>query len=834
MDELSKRRPRRGRLALAVSALVSLTSLMLGATPAGADPAGFTAENFSPDTSGTGGPPQNATDDTEVTVMSDRSDGGNSTFHVTTVASTTATSVQWYFCPVAFPDEQVDAGADPATGDPTLPANGCGPAVGVDTTGALPPPPGVPAAAGEAYEAEIDVAADSPRDLVAWVCSGTTNTDADCDAEVEPNVTLDDASTDPGAASSSGEITSPPHPGNLSNSGFTASARTSPDVTGVTFCLAALDETTPTVADETGDPTECVTDANFGGMGASTTIKSDTTPNNPAAQQTSFKTWSAAYTAGETPDDLEMALLLFEGTNNDGISPANSGAGECTSMIPGDIDCQLDSHYVVSTPSAATSAVIAFPDEGNTATLPNDCTEADRTSAAESAPEQYMRVQGCVLDQAGNNITGSVHWAFQISPLDAAGTPTDETGFECFNPGAPPKPACSDTTFPDDAMDSGEHQVDIGVPPASFGWPDYECNGRDPNPGPPFGLEACPTGNPGADGVQNDLNADRFYEQADGDPAATGQGIAGIADQVLEFHTGATYTVSFCFDSNNDAATSATPCTGEGISVTGTHKVRAATDHVHVKRSGETDALCHTGAGFAGVPEGSSVTLLGCAVALLGTAEQPAAEAHVAWVLNPGGAPGTPGTIQNAEETTDAQGQATAEVTSDTTAGGKSTVVRFCLDEFPESTTGGENGNGTCDAAEPDSGAEGKTQADFRIDWSDTGGGGDRNLCSASRTNSGQDEILVGTNGSETICGFSGDDTIRGLGGADTLKGGSGNDTLVGGKGGDSLRGGSGKDTLRGGKGDDSLKGQGGKDTARGGADDDFCKAETEKACEKG
>jgi len=828
---------RAGRTPAVILALCTIAALVLVPAPASADDP-ISAENFSPDGPGGTGPPQNATDDTVISVMSDRSDGGDSTFHATTVASTNTTHVEYYICPTAFPDSQVESGADVAAADPTLPANGCGPPVAQDTTGVAVP--GAPAGTGEVYEAQIDITVDGLRDFVAWVCAGPTSTDADCDAEVESEIEMDDGSTNPGSATSSGEIIGPGHGANISNAGFTARARTSPDVTGVTFCLAIQGTVATDPANEgdgitagDGDPTNCVEDADFAGPGSDSTIKTDVSPDNPAAQQATFKTWSVTYDAGETPDNLEMALVLIEGTDTDGDpltgSPAAaSGAGECAG---GDIDCQLDSHYVVSTTPTGTTAVVAFPDEGDPDELPNDCDEPEATSVAESEPEQYTRVQGCVLDQSGNNITDTVNWAFELSPADPVNTATDESGFECVNAG--PGKTCSDTNYPDETAapsDSGEHTVDIGAGPASFAYPNYECNGLDPSPGPPFSTtDACPTGPSGADGTQRDANSDRFYEQADGDPGQTGAGTANIADQVLDFHTSGVYQVTFCLDSNNDAATSTTPCTGESVVATGTKTVTGPVEHVHVKPQTATDAECHTGESTVQAPAGTSFTLQGCALALVGTDEQGSIGAHVIWVLNPAGAVGGVGTLANAQNVTNSQGQATAELSSTSSAVGQTTTVRFCLDEHPASTTGGQDGNGTCDAAEAASGAELKTQADLQVNWVS---GDALGLCEPLRLGAEQAEILIGTGGDDRICGFGGADTLRGLGGDDVLLGGPGDDRLFGGPGDDLLKGGSGRDKLIGGRGNDRLKGGPGKDLAKGGPGKDFCRAEKVKSCE--
>jgi Ca2+-binding RTX toxin-like protein len=106
-------------------------------------------------------------------------------------------------------------------------------------------------------------------------------------------------------------------------------------------------------------------------------------------------------------------------------------------------------------------------------------------------------------------------------------------------------------------------------------------------------------------------------------------------------------------------------------------------------------------------------------------------------------------------------------------------------------------------------------------------------LCSRERASSGDDEILIGDNGANQICGFGGNDTLRGLNGADTLRGGPGKDIHAGGKGKDNLKGGPGRDVMRGGKGPDVLSDRKGKNSFIGGKGNDLCKGRgTFKGCE--
>ena len=65
-----------------------------------------------------------------------------------------------------------------------------------------------------------------------------------------------------------------------------------------------------------------------------------------------------------------------------------------------------------------------------------------------------------------------------------------------------------------------------------------------------------------------------------------------------------------------------------------------------------------------------------------------------------------------------------------------------------------------------------------------------------------RDLVLTGTDGDETIRGFSTDDTLDGGAGDDTLWGLRGDDTLEGGAGADTLYGWFGDDTLTGGAGE--------------------------------
>lgn len=88
-------------------------------------------------------------------------------------------------------------------------------------------------------------------------------------------------------------------------------------------------------------------------------------------------------------------------------------------------------------------------------------------------------------------------------------------------------------------------------------------------------------------------------------------------------------------------------------------------------------------------------------------------------------------------------------------------------------------------------------------------------------TPSGGNDLLLGTDLSQTINGGSGNDVIAGFGGNDSILGGFGDDYLLGGLGNDRLSGGDGNDFLFGEAGNDVLAGSAGDDALFGGAGTD-------------
>lgn len=85
-------------------------------------------------------------------------------------------------------------------------------------------------------------------------------------------------------------------------------------------------------------------------------------------------------------------------------------------------------------------------------------------------------------------------------------------------------------------------------------------------------------------------------------------------------------------------------------------------------------------------------------------------------------------------------------------------------------------------------------------------------------------DILLGSNGRNTIRGMGGDDVINGLGGRDSISGGAGSDEIKGGRGGDTIFGDGGSDDISGGAGNDELFGDSGQDLITGGTGDDKIK----------
>jgi len=81
---------------------------------------------------------------------------------------------------------------------------------------------------------------------------------------------------------------------------------------------------------------------------------------------------------------------------------------------------------------------------------------------------------------------------------------------------------------------------------------------------------------------------------------------------------------------------------------------------------------------------------------------------------------------------------------------------------------------------------------------------------------------LVATDGNDVLTGTDGSDTISALQGDDSIDGGAGNDVLNGNRGDDDIAGGNGADVINGGNDNDNIAGGNGADTIIGGNGNDF------------
>jgi hypothetical protein len=111
------------------------------------------------------------------------------------------------------------------------------------------------------------------------------------------------------------------------------------------------------------------------------------------------------------------------------------------------------------------------------------------------------------------------------------------------------------------------------------------------------------------------------------------------------------------------------------------------------------------------------------------------------------------------------------------------------------------------------------------------GGPDDGMVYSGHLEGTGNDDVIVGTEGIDSIrarggndlvCGLGGDDNIQGNANVDTIYGGEGDDTINGNNNGDFLFGDKGNDTIYGGNGGDVIYGDDGADTIYGGNGNDM------------
>jgi Ca2+-binding RTX toxin-like protein len=116
----------------------------------------------------------------------------------------------------------------------------------------------------------------------------------------------------------------------------------------------------------------------------------------------------------------------------------------------------------------------------------------------------------------------------------------------------------------------------------------------------------------------------------------------------------------------------------------------------------------------------------------------------------------------------------------------------------------------------------GKTATIYVKDGVIVGGAGNGSTYTGTLIGTIGNDVIVGTEGKDTVDAKAGNDTICGLGGDDQLTADAGDDYVDGGSGKDTLKGSSGADTLIGGDNDDSLDGDDGNDVLIGGNGNDF------------
>jgi len=186
------------------------------------------------------------------------------------------------------------------------------------------------------------------------------------------------------------------------------------------------------------------------------------------------------------------------------------------------------------------------------------------------------------------------------------------------------------------------------------------------------------------DGEENDTNSDQFREQVDGDPGDAGS----EADEGFYAIQAQQYTLTFCYDSNNDAedtppgilTQSATPCAGESVSATATKTITAGTggtnDVIRFAADAGADPTCPTGNNSTSAPADQPVNVVECVFDDFGN---PVAGAKVQWFVDYG-----PGNYTAQQQTTDANGRATA--TFGNGAEGVQTGIYSCEDDLDTDT----------------------------------------------------------------------------------------------------------------------------------------------------
>ena len=699
--------------------------------------------------------------------LSDKEDGLGTEAHLTVVATEDTTQVDWYFC------------TGPVTDPPTTPAHiSTCTFIGSDPEPRQPTDPTAFAAADEAYDIvwSIPNSVDGlQRDIVSLACNGAPAAGAEpgtnCRGEVENDIWLDASDTGPNPQTTAGEfykydpcnaagagcaLLGAPggldpanqqfdllHGINWPNTGAAASARTSPEQGSVDFTTYG-----PTVDAQNPPIATTVLDA----------LATDAAPDVTTAV---YKQWSGVLDPANNAelllalDDSDDGTFATSSLNNVGDPPADPG-DECPAVDG--IFCAFDAHYIVTVANALAQTHAHNDEVDNSPADPVD-DPAPTVAADRTFCEDEMRNKGgdVTTDSERDEVIGCIFDQFtSFSELDS--------------------PANGELEKDTDHSMALPATWEITSANAGFAQPTI--------PGGTTAIEDC-------DGTVHDHDSDGLFEHCH---YAAPDGPLNTYEAAWVAIGGGPVELVFCYDPDQGAPAAAGHGCGDATDAgkdTLTKNGEAGIDHVHVKQAQDvaSDPTCLTGAGNTDAQAGSDVNLTGCVHDFF---HNPTADAHVLWRINPGNDPDDPGQFVGIpEDTTDAGGHADATATSPNNAAGKTTTVRFCVDEFP----GG--GNGVCDSV--DLVAPG-LEGNFQINWTGGGQGG------CIRGTQGNDRIR-GTEEGDCIRGRRGNDVIRGLGGADDLNGQGDDDKLNGGPGPDDLTGGRGFDICRGGAGRDSFAG---------------------------
>lgn len=646
-------------------------------------------------------------------VISDKNDGVNQRAHLTVVATSDTTIVQWYFCTAGYTGNVITNGTV---------APQCG-FIGQD---ASPAGPGAPTGvtADEAYGLQWDIPAvldGRTKDIDSLACNGTPTTSepgGNCLKRISSSIFLDDAATNASQGgtikqTTAGEIIAPAHGTNVSNTGFTATARTSAELNAVQFCLASP-------ADATTNPA------------AFDVCQTDGTPD--AVSGNVYKEWSVQFAAADVADNSEIMIAIADADDGSFESDAANcdAGGDSTS-------CAMDAHYVVSEAPTPTTAVVHFPNQGG-----STCEQPTRSATNEPGTDEA--VQGCILDQFGNRITAGREFAFELTPDADNGDP----GFKS------------------------------------------------------------------SEGTRHDDNANGFFERVDGDACtqlsttncANQDSANNAADATLNIAAVGSYTVTFCYDANNDAHCTTGDSSGD-ILDTATKNVQnpppptATTAVVHF--AGQSGSTCESPTTSTTSGTGQTVGVQGCIFDQYGNRLTNSSDWVFVLLPEDGGQgfTGGEGTLRDGNTNgffehvlgnpgdADSISNNNAADTAEQVTSAGSYTIKFCYDSNNDNSCASETVVATA--------------TDHVVE----------------RCPGHQNDVrpqIVGTSGSDTLTGTSAGEIICGLGGRDTLAGRGGDDVVLGGDGADTVRGGAGSDRLKGGRGNDILYARDGEpDTVRGG-----------------